>query len=335
MENPMLTFATPTIIAGDRSLVSLVAHELAHSWSGNLVTNASWSDFWLNEGFTTYIERRVVEDIFAAERAAMEAVLGTPELKRELETFARGDTVLHVDLAGRDPDDGMTRIPYEKGALFLSTLERAFGREAFDAFLRGYFAHFAFQSITTADFEQYLGAELLSRNAAAAQSVDVHAWLHEPGLPSNHPVPNSHRFVTVSIVADGWANRRVPASAIDAKNWSTQEWLRFLQALPDAIKVERLAELDAALHLTDRRNAEVAHQWFLTAIRNRYEPANERLEEYLTTIGRRKLVLPLYAALIKVPDGKARAQAIFDRARPFYHPITADSVVRLFVRKAE
>lgn len=335
MENPMLTFATPTVIAGDRSLVSLVAHELAHSWSGNLVTNATWSDFWLNEGFTTYIERRVVEDIFGPERAAMESVLGYAELKRELESFAPRDQVLHVDLAGRDPDEGMTRIPYEKGALFLTTLERAFGREAFDEFLRGYFAQFAFRSITTAEFERYLDAHLLSRNPNAARSVDVHAWVHEPGLPPNHPVPTSRRFAAVEAAARDWANGRTQTSAIDAAKWSTQEWLRFLHALPESLTLEQLAELDAAFHFTDRQNAEIAHQWLLIAIRSKYAPADQRLEGYLTTIGRRKLVLPLYTELVKVPGGRARAQAIFEKARPSYHPITADSVARLFQPKAE
>lgn len=335
MENPMLTFATPTILAGDRSLVSLVAHELAHSWSGNLVTNATWSDFWLNEGFTTYIERRVVEDIFGPERAAMEAVLGYAELKRELETFAPRDQVLHDDLAGRDPDEGMTRIPYEKGALFLTTLEHAFGRARFDEFLKGYFAHFAFQSITTADFVHYLDAHLLSKDPNAAKSVNVHAWLYEPGLPANHPVPRSRRFEAVEANAHDWASGRIAASAIDAAKWSTQEWLRFLHALPNSLKTEQLAALDAAFHLTDRQNSEIAHVWLMIAIRNRYAPADKRLEEYLTTIGRRKLVLPLYTELTKVTGGKERAQAIFEKARPAYHPITADSVARLFPAKGE
>src|ERR1017187_3752278 len=120
MENPRLTFATPTILAGDRSLVSLVAHELAHSWSGNLVTNATWSDFWLNEGFTVYVERRVLEKLYGPARADMEAVLGRRELDREMAGLRESDRVLHIDLTGRDPDDGCTLVPYEKGALLRS-----------------------------------------------------------------------------------------------------------------------------------------------------------------------------------------------------------------------
>ncbi len=164
MENPKLTFATPTILAGDRSLVSLIAHELAHSWSGNLVTNATWRDFWLNEGFTTYLERRIIEDLYGADRADMESVLGLVDLREELKEQSAKDQVLHVNLTGRDPDEGMNRIPYEKGALFLRTLEHRFGRDRFDGFLRSYFDHFAFRSITTADFVAYLKEHLLARS---------------------------------------------------------------------------------------------------------------------------------------------------------------------------
>ena len=183
MENPRLTFATPTILAGDRSLVSLIAHELAHSWSGNLVTNATWRDFWLNEGFTTYLERRIVEDIYGRDRSDVEAVLGLAELRGELKRLPEKDQVLHVDLSGRDPDDGMTNIPYDKGALFLRTLEQKFGRERFDAFLRAYFDEHEFKSITTADFEAFLRERLFRQDPQTARSIDLTAWLERPGLP--------------------------------------------------------------------------------------------------------------------------------------------------------
>ncbi len=330
MENPRLTFATPTILAGDRSLVSLVAHELAHSWSGNLVTNATWRDFWLNEGFTTYLERRIIEDVYGPDRADMESVLGMAELRDELKHLPPGDQILHIDLAGRDPDDGMTKIPYEKGALFLRTLEHMFGRARFDAFLRAYFDEHVFKSITTAEFESFLNDRLLRHDAHANEPIDLDAWLREPGLPGVFAEPRSERLATLDRLAADWTSGQVKTSALDADHWSTQETLRFLQSLPLNLSAARMAELDAGLHLTQRGNAEIAHQWLLMAIRNDYRPADQRLESYLTKIGRRKLVLPLYRAMLATPAGRTRAEAIYAKARRGYHPITADSVDRLF-----
>ena len=333
MENPKLTFATPTILAGDRSLVALVAHELAHSWSGNLVTNATWSDLYLNEGFTVYLERRIVEDLYGPDRAAMEAVLGLQELREELDRLDDGDEILHLDLAGRDPDDGMTRVPYEKGALFLTTLEHAFGRTRFDAFLKAYFDHFAFRSIATAEFEGYLRENLFKLDPEAAASIDLHAWLHEPGLPTGFPVPESERLATVESTARRWLSGAMAADRItDADRWSTHEWLHFLRSLPETLPADRLAELDAAFGLTDRGNSEIAHQWLLMAVRAGYAPADARLEAFLTSIGRRKFLMPLYGALLKAPAGRARAEAIYAQARPTYHPIAVDSVDKLLGR---
>jgi len=328
MENPKLTFATPTVLAGDRSLVALVAHELSHSWSGNLVTNATWRDFWLNEGFTTYLERRVVEDLYGPDRAAMERVLGWDVLHKELASFAPRDQVLHIDLTGRDPDEGMTQVPYEKGALFLTTVERAVGRDAFDVYLRGYFNRNAFKSITTADFVKDLHANLLDHAGPAAKAIDLHAWLDGPGLPKDAVEPTADRFAKVESAAADWAAGKISAEAISTSDWSTFEWVHFLHSLPDRLPTDRLAELDRAFGLTNRGNAEVAHQWLLVAVRNRYAPADARLESFLTTIGRRKYLMPLYAELV-ITEGKAKARAIYAKARSFYHPIARESVDKL------
>lgn len=328
MENPCLTFATPTILAGDKSLVSLVAHELAHSWSGNLVTNATWSDFWLNEGFTTYIENRIIEDVYGADRAAMESVLGLQELRAELARLPEGDQILHIDLAGRDPDDGVTRVPYEKGKSLIYALERAFGRDRFDAFIRAYFDHYAFQSIPTVDFERYLGEHLLAADAQAAAKVDLRQWIDQPGLPV-FDEPKSDRFTAVDEAARRWLAGELAADAIDAMNWTTQEWLRFLRALPAPLDAGRMAELDARFKLTERRNAEIAAQWLEMAIRSKYASTDPRLEEFLTTIGRRKFLMPLYRALMESPEGKERAKAIYAKARPRYHPIAVESIDQL------
>jgi leukotriene A-4 hydrolase/aminopeptidase len=336
MENPMLTFATPTILAGDKSLVSLVAHELAHSWSGNLVTNATWRDFWLNEGFTTYIERRIIEAVYGAPRREMEAALGRRSLEEELAGTPERDQILHVDLKGRDPDEGFTGVPYEKGALFLRWLEESVGRARFDKFVRGYFQKHAFQSITTETFVEYLQKNLLDRQfdvsfstslyAARVKREDVEEWIERPGLPKNAPQPKSDAFQKVETEARAFLSGKTPASAIQTSRWTTQEWLHFLKTMPADLGAQRMAELDRAFNLTRSGNSEIAFQWLLMSIRNRYEAANARLEEFLTTIGRRKFVKPLFEELAKTPEGKTRANQIYAKARPGYHPITQASI---------
>jgi hypothetical protein len=238
--------------------------------------------------------------------------------------------VLHIDLAGRDPDEGATDIPYEKGALFLRHLEETFGRQQFDRFLRGYFDHFAFQSITTDDFVRYLRANLLDESPELAARVPVEDWIEKPGLPASAPRPHSDALARVEAEARRWLDGEAQASKIDSRGWTTHEWLLFLRALPLPLDRERMAELDRAFHLTASKNSEITNQWLVTAIASRYEPADQRLEEFLTSMGRRKFLKPLYEALVKTPQGRARALEIYRKARPTYHPIavaTVDEIV--------
>jgi len=325
-----LTFATPTILAGDKSLVSLVAHELAHSWSGNLVTNATWTDFWLNEGFTVYVERRILEKVYGRPREEMEAVLGRQDLEREMAKLPERDQILHIDLKGRDPDDGVTLVPYEKGALLLRSLEQTFGREKFDAFLREYFNHFQFQSITTGIFVDYLKKHLLN----GSKQIPLDEWLYKPGLPASAPQPTSDAFTKVAVQTKAWIAGEIAASKIETSGWSTQEWLHFLKALPPQLTPERMRELDRTFSFTRTGNAEILEEWLQMVVRNHYEPAYPRLEEFLVSVGRRKYLKPLYEELVKSPEGKARAIAIYKKARPGYHPITATTVDGILSPKA-
>lgn len=326
MENPRLSFITPTVIAGDRSLVALIAHELAHSWSGNLVTNATWRDLWLNEGFTTYLERRIVEALYGRRRAQMEDALGLQSLQRDLEDLEPRDEVLAIDLTGRDPDDVFSDVPYEKGKLFIQWLESRLGREQLDEFLKGYFDRFAFQSITTEQFLDHLRTYLKSAAPDAVDEAQLRTWIYEPGLPEFAVLPPGDAFTHVDRARADWVEGRIDATQLPAREWTTHEWLHFLDNLPQQVPQERLAELDRAFGLTEVENAEIAHSWLLVAVRNRYEPAYPRLERYLTTIGRRKLIKPLYEALVETSEGAERARRIYERARPGYHPIAASTI---------
>jgi aminopeptidase N len=326
MENPMLTFATPTILAGDKSLVSLVAHELAHSWSGNLVTNATWRDFWLNEGFTTYLERRIIEAVYGEPRREMEATLGRRNLEDELKDLEERDKILHVDLKGRDPDEGFTGVPYEKGALFLRFLEEKIGREKFDTFVRGYFDNHAFQSITTETFVDYLNKNLLEKHPNLVSKAEIEEWIEKAGLPANAPQPKSDAFAKVEVQAKEFSGGKIAAKDVQTSAWTTQEWLHFLKSLPENAGAEKMAELDQAFNLTKVGNSEIAFQWLMMSIKNKYSAADARLEEFLTSIGRRKFVRPLFDQLAKTPEGLARAREIYTKARSGYHPITQTAV---------
>ncbi|MCU1259395.1 MAG: Peptidase rane alanine aminopeptidase [Bryobacterales bacterium] len=331
MENPRLTFATPTVLAGDKSLVSLVAHELAHSWSGNLVTNATWRDFWLNEGFTVYIERRIQEEVYGRAREGMEAALGRQELEHEMAGLDPKDQVLHIDLAGRDPDDGMTLVPYEKGALLLRQIEETFGRERFDKYLRGYFDRFAFQSITTAHALAYMHENLFAEAPELAAKIPLDQWVNQPGLPPGAPDPKSDAFGKVQAQASAWVKGTVHAAQLQTAGWTTQEWLHFLRSLPDKLSAKQMAELDAAFHFTASGNDEILQQWLVMSVRNGYAAADEKLGDFLLTVGRRKYIKPLYEELVKTPAGKQRAASIYERARPGYHPMaqtTIDGILR-------
>jgi aminopeptidase N len=328
MENPRLTFATPTILAGDRSLVSLVAHELAHSWSGNLVTNATWNDFWLNEGFTTYFEHRIMEELYGRDQAESLALLSRQEVEQEVARLGprNADTHLVLALAGRDPDQGMTAVAYDKGYLFLRLIEESVGRERWDAFLGRYFDRFAFQSMTTGRFLEWLQRDLLANTPGTTlASLRADEWLHGPGLPSNAPLPHSDAFARVEAEVERW-RAGTPAGELASGDWNTQDRLHFLQQLPHQVDTARLAELDRALGLTASGNSEVLSAWLLYAIDHDYQTAYPAVESFLVRQGRRKFLKPLYEALGKTAAGRERALAIYRKARPGYHAVSVKTV---------
>lgn len=318
MENPRLTFVTPTVITGDRSLVSLIAHELAHSWSGNLATNATWNDFWLNEGFTSYAEHRIMERVYGRDYDDMLSVLNFQDLEAEVKELKPPDTRLRTDYSGRSPDDAVNRIPYQKGQYFLRVIETAVGREAFDAFLKSYFDHYAFQSVTTDGFLGYLRKNLIRGDQALEETLRIRDWIDLPGVPRNAVRVESSRFKAVDKQVAAW-EKGVPPNGLAVSEWSTHEWLRFLRSLPDRLSQSQMEELDAAFHFTESNNSEILFQWLLHVIRNFYEPAYPALDRFLTQQGRRKFLKPLYEQLAKTPTGMQLALRAYTRARSTYH----------------
>ena len=327
MENPILTFATPTILSGDRSLVSLVAHELAHSWSGNLVTNATWNDFWLNEGFTVYFERRIMEALEGAHYAEMLEVLGYQDLQKTVQLLGATskDTQLHLQLEGRDPDDGMNQIAYEKGYFLLRNIEDHVGRETWDAFVKKYFETFAFQSMTTEKFLTYLDTELLSKHPGVKEAVNVNNWVYNVGIPENINVKSSSRFRQVDDMLQEWLNGAA-ATELASQHWSTHEWLHFIRHLPDTITTEQMTELDDAFIFTDSTNCEIQAAWYEHVITHQYERGYAQLKKFLMHVGRRKFIVPQYRLLAATPQGKEMALAIYKEARPNYHPVATSTI---------
>jgi len=329
MENPRLTFVTPTILAGDRSLTALIAHELAHSWSGNLVTNKTWDDFWLNEGFTVYFERRIMERMEDKDYADMLALLGKQDLEHTVESIGHRhkDTHLKLDLLNRDPDDGMTDVAYEKGFFLLRLIEESVGRKQFDFFLNKYFFENAFKVMDTKEFIAYLNTNLLNAQPKAKEKIRLEEWIYGAGIPDNCPNVKSTKFKTVDNAILSF-EKGYPLANIKSENWSSHEWLHFLRQLPRDISQKQLNKLDVAFGFTSSGNSEILNAWFQLTIPTGYKAADIALEDFLMTVGRRKFLQPLYEALyLKDP---ARAKRIYKNARENYHSVstqTLDAIV--------
>ena len=327
MENPRLTFATPTIIAGDRSLVALIAHELAHSWSGNLVTNETWNDFWLNEGFTVYFEQRIMEKIFGKPYEEMLTKLGMGELKatlQELEEEGKlADTHLYLDLDGRDPDDGLTDVAYEKGRFFLQKVESVVGRNRFDVFLKKYFEEFRFKTMNTERFVTYLKTHLLTSKEAA--DIHIQAWVYGPGLPDNALIPYSQELDRVEEAIAGFNNNQLAASEMNTTGYTTHHWLYFLRGLKN-LDSTKMADLDEVYHFTETGNSEVACDWYKHCIEQNYTPGFPAMREFLIRVGRRKFLTPLYTRLAKDPVHKAWAKEVYSVAKKGYHSVSYNTI---------
>ena len=332
MENPNLTFATPTVIAGDRSLVNLVSHELAHSWSGNLVTNASWNDFWLNEGFTVYLERRIVEKLYGKDEVGMQEVLGYKDLENGISNFGKThpDTRLNLDLTDRSPDDAVTDIAYEKGFLFLKNIELAVGREKFDNFLKHYFSKYAFKSVALEDFENELNSCLIKGNESLKTTINAYGWIYQPGIPKNAKLPHSTRFDAIDALRVSFLKDNLQDDLLSRNIKSTNEKLYFIRSLPDSVATKKLQHVDSLFHFTASHNSEIQYAWYLLGIKKNYQPVYPYLDTFLNTVGRRKFIEPLYGELLKSNKDKKMAEALYQKNRPNYHAVSTRTIDKLF-----
>lgn len=322
MENPRLSFITPTVIAGDRSLVSLIAHELAHSWSGNLVSNQTWRDIWLNEGVTSYLDKRLMEELFGKERADEERVIDYRELIEQLPDIKPAMQALAPRLGREDIEETQGTVHYKKGQLLLDYLEHAFGREVFDRFLAGYFDHFRFEAISSEQFLAYLTDNLLELYPGKVSQEQVEQWLYQPGLPEDAVIPQSESLQRAADLALRWANGEASLQAVSLADWSPLAVVHFIKTLPDTLSDEQLTELDQGNGLSATRNAEISRAWFIQVAKRRYQPAYESMRQHLIRYGRMRLVVPVYKALVENGQDKALAEEIFALAKPGYHPIT-------------
>jgi leukotriene-A4 hydrolase len=329
MENPRLTFVTPTILTGDRSQTMLIAHELAHSWTGNLVTNATWEDFWLNEGWTVYAEQRILEILEGREYEQLMAAINREEMMMAIRRFGvdADPTRLKFPQKGIDPDAVYSLIPYIKGHDFLVMLEQSVGRDRFDRFIQEYISTYKFQSLTTEKFIVFLKEKL----PEAVAKVDVEEWIYEPGYPDGGPAIHSDLMEEVVACVAKFKEGMLPTHE-DVQGWNSNQIRLFLYQLPRQVSLESCRYLESLFSIATSKNFTHLSAFYEIAIRSGYEAVLPRVEEILETIGRGKFVVPLMRALAETEWSKAVARPIFERVRNRHHPLTVANLERVLVK---
>lgn len=323
--DPRVAFVSPTVVAEDDSATAALARLLAHSWAGALVSNAGWRDLWLNEGIAAYMESRTIAALYGAERASTEELTGLKALRAELAALKPADQLLAVDLRGRDPLQGYTAVPYEKGRLFLNFLDAKFGREHFDAFLRGYFDHFAYKTVSTEQFIQYLRETLLDRYPGTVTLAEVDQWVNGPGIPAYAVLPVSNMLQPVDQTRAAFLSGKLQAKQFGA-DWLSEQWIYFFDNLPGPLSAPQMLALDQAHGFTKSSDGAIESSWLGQVIAADYRPAYPRLEEFLSSVGEVKLITPLYVQLMKTDSGATLAKRIYTKARPAYHPDTTAAI---------
>jgi leukotriene-A4 hydrolase len=322
MENANLTFVTPTLLAGDRSLADVVAHEISHSWAGNLVSNASWEHFWLNEGFTVYIERRILARMISEEYAQFHALMGLKNLEEDISHYVNNHfeyTALVPDLKGVDPDDSFSKVPYEKGFNFLYYLTGLVGGyEFFEKFLFAYFTEFRFKSLTSDDFKQFFLKYF--HDCKRLNEIDWELWFKKPGMPLKNEFDTTIATKSVKLAKLWLIDGGKDKSTDDISGWSTLQILYFLEQLGDVDKLDHkvLEVLDSIYHLS-KRNAEITFKYQMIALKSSYESIIPHVIEFVESQGRMKFVRPLYRSLGKLDHDIATKT--FEKNKYRYHGI--------------
>ena len=320
--NPRAPFISSTVVTGDRSEESVVARAVAQAWAGDLVGGATPRDAWIDAGLAVYMQNRLVREVYGDARVTADRVLAERSVREDLAQLERPDQALAVDQRDRDPAVPRSAAD-EKGGLLFTFLDGKFGRERLDAFLQGYFDHFAFKSITTEEFLSYLKENLLDRFPGIVSASQVEAWVKEPGLPQDAPLLAVHLYESVDAARSAWLAGKMPAKKLDTRAWVTPQWTYFLDAMPGPLRRDQLSDLDQAFGFTRSANAEIASSWFVLVIKSSYQPSYARLEEFLASNGRQTLLVPVYTELMKTPGGEVLAKRVFALARPVYQAHTA------------
>jgi leukotriene-A4 hydrolase len=326
MENPCLTFLTPTAILGNRGQTFLITHELAHAWTGNLVTNATWEDFWLNEGWTTYAETRITEVLEGINAAELMAVFYEKILLEQMELIGMGSPLTHlkVPLKDLDPEENVTYIPYYKGSFLIKELEYVVGRERFDAFIQKYMGTYQFQSLTTEAFLEFLKNEL----PEVIEKVNIQGWIYEPGLTDERRKPQSKLYDEVQGVLAAYRNGTRPTKE-QVADWRRYQILSFLQALPKQIPVNDCKYLEEILGLEDKNDAGYYSYFYAICIASGYEEILPHVEEFIGRVGRLIYLQPIFRAMIASDWARPHARRILEGVRKRHHKITVRTVDKL------
>ncbi len=332
MENPRLTFVSPTTISGDRSSVFVVAHELAHSWSGNLTTNANWNEFWLNEGPTTYFERRIIEELYGTKRSEVEWALSYSELLENLDGFKDDQelTKLHTHLDERSPEDGFNGLPYNKGSFFFYELESKLGREKLDQFWRFYFGKYAFKSVTTDDFMYALSS--FFDDSDLIEDLDVKTWVFEPNIPAKWAPPSFPRIKEIQVLAEDFITNRLQDSAkITALDSREQGVFLDIILSQSRLNHEQLTTIEKSFALSTSGNAELLAKWFQITIANQFTLNFPQIEKFLMTTGRMRFLVPVFKALNQTNSCQSIefANKVYGKARASYFKVAQNRLDKL------